>query len=98
MILLPGFGCGLYEILRKPIPSIELRPVTDISSRGTTRNYTHGFLQFSRLNFGLEVLPNLGVTLPHNICIKIAIMPLYLVLMAVWFPFLPFIQYVLPNI
>ena len=93
MMLLPGFGCGLYEILRKPLAGVEVEnPPNLLYDSGTVNpdsNKKHGL---SQLSFGLEVLPAMVICIPDNIILKIIVIPFYLVLMAVWFPFLPFIQ------
>ena len=93
MILLPGFGCGLYEILRNPLAGVEVEtPPTLLNDSGTVNqdsNTKHGL---SQLSFGLDVLPAMVICIPDNIILRIIVIPFYLVLMAVWFPFLPFIQ------
>ena len=92
MILLPGLGCGLYEILRKPITNVELKSLPSVVSENIHDTHLHGLLGFSRLSFGLEVLPKLAINLPDNIGVKIIVIIPYLIAMSVWFPFLPFIQ------
>ena len=93
MILLPGFGCGLYEILRKPLADVELENLptllTDVGAVNPDSNAIHGR---SQLSFGLEVLPTMVISIPDNNILKIIVIPFYLLLMALWFPFLPFIQ------
>ena len=93
MILLPGFGCGLYEILRKPLPDVEVENLptlfTDIATVSLASNAIHGRYQ---LSFGLEVLPTMVISIPDYIILKIIVIPFYLLLMALWFPLLPFIQ------
>ena len=93
MILLPGFGCGLYEVLRKPLADVELENLpTLLTDVGTVNSDSNAIHHLSQLSFGLEVLPTMVISIPDNIILKIILIPFYLLLMALWFPFLPFIQ------
>ena len=47
---------------------------------------------FTQLNFGLDVVPSMSYTLPDNLAVKIVCVPLYILVMAFWFPVLPIIQ------
>ena len=47
---------------------------------------------FTQLNFGLDVVPSMTYTLPDNLVVKIVCVPLYIFVMAFWFPVLPIIQ------
>ena len=105
LILLPGLGSGLYEILRKPMSNNTIKPIANVgmdieqseltnqSERGITSRHNDG-LRCANFNFGLEVLPKLFIYMPKNCSIlcRMCVVPFYLVGMAVWFPFLPFIQ------
>ena len=93
LILLPGLGCGIYEILRAPIPNLELLPtLSDESSNLDDKTKPRGFLRFSHLSLGLDVLPELRFKINDNVFIKLLVIPFYLILMSLWFPLLPFIQ------
>ena len=95
MILLPGIGVGFHEILRQPMPNTVLRTISR-EATGTrihdVGNEKRRYLGFTYLSFGLDVLPNLALKIPDNICIKLLVVIPYIVFMALWFPFLPFIQ------
>jgi hypothetical protein len=93
MILLPGLGCGIYEILRAPISHLELRSsLSGTSSRSNKNKQSRGFLSFSHLSLGLDVLPEFHWKIYDNLCIKLLVIPFYLMFMALFFPFLPLIQ------
>ena len=49
---------------------------------------------FTHLNFGLDVIPSMSFNIPDIFLVKIICVPLYVLVMAFWFPILPVIQYV----
>ena len=99
LILLPGIGVGFNEILRQPLPNNILRDIEKQISRDITRTEASDtkhkprrYLSFNHLSFGLDVLPGFILKIPDNICIKLLVIIPYVAFMALWFPFLPFIQ------
>ena len=83
LVFLPGLVRGLYELFRRPI-------IYESATQTFKLKEDYGILR--RLNFGLDVLPSLAINLPDSICIAVLSAPLYVVIMALWFPFLPIIQ------
>ena len=83
LVFLPGLVRGVYELFRRPI-------IYESATQTFKLKEDYGVLR--RLNFGLDVLPRLVVNLPDSMFVAFLSAPVYVVIMALWFPFLPIIQ------
>ncbi len=90
VVLLPGLVRGTYEVFRREIIYKSLADERTQQPGLTLESQKI----FTRLNLGLDVLPSASIDLSNtNVPAKIILAPLYVILMAVIFPFLPIIQY-----
>ena len=94
-LLVPGFVRGTYEVFRSNVKLNQRKvPAMVVISNQGRKNSLVSYLSpsFTHLNFGLDVLPSLTIKIPDSGIAKVLCVPVYIILMAGWFPILPIIQ------
>ena len=94
-LLVPGFVRGTYEVFRSNVKlnQRKIPAMVVISNQGRKDSLEpYPMPSFTHLNFGLDVLPSLTIKTPDNVIAKVLCVPVYIILMAGWFPILPIIQ------
>ena len=94
-LLVPGFVRGTYEVFRSNVKlnQRKIPAMGAISNQGRKDSLeSYPRPSFTHLNFGLDVLPSLTIKIPDSVIAKVLCVPVYIVLMAGWFPMLPIIQ------
>ena len=94
---MPGLVRGTYEVFRSNVKlNQRLRQSTvmmGISNQGRNDSFeSYRSPSFTHLNFGLDVIPSLTIQIPDSVVAKVLCVPVYIILMAGWFPILPIIQ------
>ena len=94
-LLVPGFVRGTYEVFRSNLKLNQRKiPAMMVISNQGRKDSLESNLRpsFTHLNFGLDVLPSLTIKIPDSSVAKVLCVPVYIILMAGWFPILPIIQ------
>ena len=92
---MPGFVRGTYEVFRSNVKLNQRKtPAMVVISNQGRKDSLESYLRpsFTHLNFGLDVLPSLTIKIPDSVIMKVLSVPVYIILMAGWFPMLPIIQ------
>ena len=94
-LFVPGLVRGTYEVFRSNVKPNQRKnsAIMGISNKGRNDAFD-SYLRpsFTHLNFGLDVIPSLTIQIPDSVVAKVICVPVYIILMACWFPILPIIQ------